>query len=93
MVKTDLDSVIGFYCPDRWEDTTGKKNAEGIEDSKDIVSGLPFLFYCLDGKIEIIEHRDDQIPSMRSDKEWMMVIGWGIYIDDEKTRKSSARAD
>ncbi len=24
LIKTDLNSVIGCYCPDRWEDTTGK---------------------------------------------------------------------
>ena len=55
-------------CPERWEDTTGKKNAEGIEDSKNIVSGLQFLFYCLECKIKIIEHKDYQIPCIRSDK-------------------------
>ena len=42
LVSTDLNSVIGCYCLDKWEDTTDKK------DHKDIVSGRPFLFYSKD---------------------------------------------
>ena len=29
LVSTDLNSVIGCYCPEKWEDTKGKKNSEG----------------------------------------------------------------
>ena len=64
LVKTDKDSVIGGYCPDQWEDTTGKKNSYGWADYKDIVSGKPFLFYWVNGQIQIIKHRDHQIPFM-----------------------------
>lgn len=59
ILKTDQDSVIGFYCPDKWEETTGKEDSAGIGDFKDIIGGKPFLFYFLDKKIEIIKHRDD----------------------------------
>jgi len=77
-VKTDLNSIIGFYCPDRWEDTGSKKDSNLSSSKRDIVSGKPFLFYCLDGKIEIIRHVDNEIPRMRSDKENMMRIDFGI---------------
>ena len=26
LVKTDYNSVIGFYCPEKWEDTESKKD-------------------------------------------------------------------
>ena len=66
LVKTDKDSVIGGYCPDQWEDTTDMKNSNGKKGYKDIVSGKPFLFYWVNGQIQIIKHTDDQIPSMGS---------------------------
>ena len=66
LVKTDLNSVIGFYCPDKWVDTTGKIDTYGAVNFKGIFGGKPFIFYCLDGKIEIIKHRADKAPSMRS---------------------------
>ena len=68
LVKTDLNSVIGCYCPDQWEDTTDKKGSEGELGWKDVVSGKPFLFYFLADQIEIIKHRDDRIPIIRSNK-------------------------
>ena len=40
--------MIGFYCPEKWENTAGKKNSLGDSDMKDIMSGKPFLFYFLD---------------------------------------------
>ncbi len=67
LVQTDQNSVIGGYMPDQWEKTTYEKCSVGWPGYKDIVSGKPFLFYFLDDKIQIIKHRDDQIPSMRSD--------------------------
>ena len=66
LVKTDLNTVIGFYCPDKWVDTTGKIDTYGAVNFKGIFGGKPFIFYCLDGKIEIIKHRADKAPSMRS---------------------------
>ena len=51
LVQTDLNSVIGSYCPDKWEDTSNKYNSYGDPGCKDIVSGNPFLFYCLDNQI------------------------------------------
>ena len=51
LVQTDLNSVIGCFCPDKWENTEGKKDSDGDPGYKDIVLGKPFLFYCLDNKI------------------------------------------
>ena len=68
LVKTDLNSVIGCYCPDQWEDTSGMESTSGSVSWKDIVSGKPFLFYFLADQIEIIKHRDDRIPIIRSNK-------------------------
>ena len=48
LVKTNLNSVIGFFCPDKWEDTTDLENSNCNLRSKDIMSGKPFLFYFLD---------------------------------------------
>ena len=56
--------MIGFYCPEKWENTTGKKCSEGHSDLKDVLNGKPFLFYFLDNKIEIIKHKDDKIPKI-----------------------------
>ena len=81
LVQTDLNSVIGGYCPDQWEDTTGKKDSRGVSDSKDIVSGKPFLFYFLDDQIEIIKHRDDVIPWMKSYKDCLVGFGNGFLIN------------
>ena len=81
LVKTDQNSVIGGYCPDQWEDTTGMKNSYGCSGWKDIVSGKPFLFYWVNDEIQIIKHRDDKIPNMRSDKVWLMLFGNGLNIN------------
>ena len=78
LVQTDKNSVIGGYCPDQWEDTTGKRRSNGNSGYKDIVSGKPFLFYWVNGQIQIIKHRDDQIPFMGSDKDWLMEFGMGL---------------
>ena len=85
LVLTDRNSVIGGYCPDEWECTTGAKNSRGWLDRKDVVSGWPFLFYFLDDKIEIIKHTD--VPSMRSDKDWLMVLGGGFMLIKMKDHK------
>ena len=74
LVKTDKDSVIGGYCPDQWEDTTGKKGSDGYSGYKDIVSGKPFLFYWVNGQIQIMKHTDDKIPFMGSNEDWLMVF-------------------
>jgi hypothetical protein len=92
LVQTHMNSVIGGYCPDQWEDTTGKKNSEGFLNYKDIVSGKPFLFYWLIDQIEIIKHRDDIIPSMRSEKDCLMEFGGGLYISAVQIKESSAFA-
>ena len=60
---------------------------------KDIFSCMPFLFYCLDNQIEIMEHRDDKIPIMRSDKDWLVGFGGGLWINADKNKKSSAYAN
>ena len=64
--------------PDQWEDTTGMKNSEGWSGYKDITSGLPFLFYWVNGQIQIIKHKNDKIPSMESNYNWLMVFGYGL---------------
>ena len=51
------------------------------------------MFYCLDNKIEIIKHKDDQIPSIKSDKYWLMIINNGIEIDVDLLLRSNAVAD
>ncbi len=91
-MQTNFNSVIGGYCPDQWEDTTGKKNSNGYYGWKDIVSGKPFLFYWVNGQIQIIKYRDDQIPSMRSDKDWLMMFGSGFYINADQNKQSEAWA-
>ncbi len=76
LVQTDQNSVIGGYMPDQWEDTTGREcSNKHASNVKNISSGSPFLFYWVNGQIQIIEHRDDEIPFMGSDKEWLMVFG------------------
>jgi hypothetical protein len=30
LVQTDLNSVIGCYCPEKWENTKGMKNSYGL---------------------------------------------------------------
>ena len=37
LVQTNHNSVVGGYCPDQWEDTTGEKCSDGDSDRKDIV--------------------------------------------------------
>ena len=90
LIQTDINSVIGCYCPDVWEKTTGHKSSMGLSSLKEIANGMPFLFYFLNNKIEIIRHRDDKVPIMRSNKDWLMVIGYGLVISADKNRKSYA---
>ena len=45
LLKTNFNTVIGGYCPDKWVETTGMKDSLNQPDFKDIVSGKPFLFY------------------------------------------------
>ena len=85
-MKTDLNSVIGCYCPDQWEDTTDKKGSDGELGWKDVVSGKPLLFYFLEGQIQMIKHRDNKIPDMGSDKDYLMVFGFGLYIDADQNK-------
>ncbi len=47
LISTNLNTVIGCYCPDKWENTKGKKDCV-LSNSKMIVSGKPFLFYFMD---------------------------------------------
>ena len=88
LVQTENNSVIGGYCPDQWEDTKGMKNQRGWSDCKDITSGLPFLFYWVDDEIQIIKHKDDLIPYMRSDKDVLMVFGGGLRINAYQNEES-----
>ncbi len=92
LVQTDKNSVIGGYMPDQWKDTTDKKCSDGSEGWKDIVSGKPFLFYWVNGQIQIIKHTDDKIPYMRSNKYDLMEFGWGLRIDADQNEDSCAYA-
>ncbi len=92
-MQTDLNSVIGGYCPDQWEDTTGMECSKGCSDSKGIESGKPFLFYFLDDQIQIINHRDDRKPFIISYKHCLMEFGVGLFISDDKNEQSQAFAD
>jgi hypothetical protein len=91
-VQTNFNTVIGGYNPDQWEETTGMRNSRGISDWKDITSGSPFLFYWVNDQIEIIKHRDDRIPFMRSDKNQLMGFEDGLYIDSAKNGLAYAYA-
>ncbi len=92
LVQTDLNSVIGCYCPDNWKNTKAMKNYSGFPDFKNITSGKPFLFYYIDNQIQIIKHKDDQTPRIGSDKDWFMEIYGGLYISADKNKKSLAYA-
>ena len=78
LVQTNLNSVIGAYNPDRWEDTTGKKDRVW-EDYKDIVSGKAFLFYWVDDQIQILKS-DFPWQEMKSNKNYLMCIDNAFQI-------------
>ena len=92
LVQTDKNSMIGGYMPDQWEDTTGKKT-QGVSGRKDITSGSPFLFYWVNDEIQIIKFRDDQIPFMGSDVDWLIKFGYGLGIKADKNKESLACAN
>ncbi len=87
-MQTDQNSVIGGYCPDQWEDTTGKKCSNSFSNHKDIVSGSPFLFYWVNGQIQIIKHKDDKIPFMGSNEDCLMRFGSGLWIKADQNKES-----
>ena len=92
-MQTNFNKVIGGYNPDQWEETTGMKSFDGFLDYKGITSGSPFLFYWANDQIEIIKHQNYKIPIMKSDKNALMVFGWGLYISAVKNGYSTAIAD
>ncbi len=79
--------------PEQWEDTTGKKCSRGYSDRKDIASGSPFLFYWVNGEIQIIKHRGGRIPCMGSNKDCLMYFGYGLWIVADQNKQSMAYAD
>ncbi len=79
--------------PDQWEDTRGMESSDGESDRKDIVSGSPFLFYWVNGQIQIIKHRDDKIPCAGSNEDWLMGFGRGLCIKADQKKESFAYAD
>ena len=76
MIKTDLGAVIGCYWPEKWKDTTNMTSSDRGIGWRNVVSGkpMPFLFYYLDGKIELIKHRENKTPGMKSEKDYPIVI-------------------
>ncbi len=87
---TNFNTVIGSYNPEQWEDTTGMKDSRGMPGWKDITSGFPFLFYWVRDEIQIIKHRADQIPVMRSNKDYLMYFAFGPDIYARKNEYSYA---
>ena len=67
-------------------------DSDGNYGYKDIVSGKPFLFYWVNGQIQIIKHRDDVIPIMGSNKDWLLEFGNGLAINADQNKESSAFA-
>ena len=78
--------------PEQWEDTEDMKSSSIYNDSKDITSGLPFLFYWVNDQIEIINYRDERIPVMGSDEDCLMIFGGGLTINVDQNKESSAWA-
>ena len=66
LVHTDMNTVIGCYCPNRWQDTMQKKSSDGCLGYSNIEGMNPFFFYCFNNKIQIIFLRDDIAPCMAS---------------------------
>ena len=79
--------------PEQWEDTTGQKNEFSFSDWKEITSGFPFLFYWVRDEIQIIKHRDDRIPYMRSDKDYLIDFSMGLRINADQDKQSAAFAN
>ena len=92
-MQTDFNSVIGGYTPDQWEDTTGIKSISSELGIKSIRSGSPFIFYWVNDEIQIIKFRDDQIPFMGSDVDWLIKFGYGLGIKADKNKESLACAN
>ena len=91
-MQTDKNSVIGGYCPDQWEDTTGKKSSSGNSDCKDIKSGKPFLFFRVKDEIQFIKHNINKFPFMKSNYNCLMEFGYGLLINTIENNNSYANA-
>ena len=87
-MKTDDDKVIGLYCADKWENTN-KMDGE----QKDCIGSKPFLFYCLDNKIEMITHKDDKTLSIGSNKTHLISITGEFKIYNDKDQRGVAAAN
>ena len=69
IVKTNHNTIIGVYCPNKIEDTTEMISQDGEGAYKSTVGLKPFFFYFQDNKqLEILKYRDDIdfIPKMMS---------------------------
>ena len=58
------------------------------DNCKHICTGLPFLFYWVNDKIEIIKHELGKYKYMKSDKDCLMVFGGGLAISADKNEES-----
>ncbi len=47
---------------------------------------MPFLFYFVNDQIEIIEHRDNPIPVMVSDKDKLISFEAGFWVYSDKNK-------
>ena len=92
-LKTDINSIIGFYCPDKFEETKFKKDSDGYPGWKDIDNGKPFIFYFQNDKFEKIEHKKEKISTMSSDRDHFLRIYGALTIDSNKKAGAYAYRD
>ena len=59
------------------------------------MSGSPFLFYWVNDQIQIIKNTDDRLPFMKSNKDYLIGFGNGLWIraDQNKLSEAGARND
>ncbi len=46
----------------------------------------------MNDQIQIIKHKDDKIPCMKSNKDWLMGFGNGLWIRADQNKQSEAGA-
>ncbi len=77
IVKTNHNTIIGVYCPNKIEDTTEMINQDDDDNGKSTVGLKPFFFYFQDNKqLEILKFREDidYIPTILSNINFMIRI-------------------
>ena len=62
-------------------------------EHKECVGDKPFLFYCQDNKIEMITYKDDKIPSIGSNKTYLISTTGEFKILNDKNQRGVAVAN